>query len=341
MEPANSKEAPLLPKEEAPLLPGDEQKQGSVTTIVSCKGTGIILIFMGLVGACAVYGPWWASWTLFFAVQALQNLGRDAVRQVYNVIIGSLSQLIWGSFLAGCVIMFMHLPSSPQHDGPAKAIFSGMPWAPMFFPLVLLSVTTRRRLDDTWPGSRWLINVCWDAPQLTAGYICDMFLQPLLGHPFFDDGNEQMITDMSDSFCQGGRPLAKHVPDLLEHGVHSVINCTGEWTGPVDAYKAAGIEQLKLDIPDTFPVTQKALEDGLAFAQRRLKEKKGGRVYIHCKGGRGRASAVMVCCLAVVEGEDAQEAIERMQKLRPIVEEAVVNGKGVQAVVRQAMKPKK
>ena len=56
-------------------------------------------------------------------------------------------------------------------------------------------------------------------------------------------------------------------------------------------YKLHGIEQLQLPTLDTTPPSLEHLRDGVAFVRDRLTATGGrGRIYIHCKGGRGRAS---------------------------------------------------
>ena len=54
--------------------------------------------------------------------------------------------------------------------------------------------------------------------------------------------------------------------------VHSVINMTKEYAGPEEAYRAAGIEQLRLNIPDTFAPTSDVLDQGVEFARRRIQQ---------------------------------------------------------------------
>eukprot|EP00747_Dinoflagellata_sp_TGD_P025858 gnl/TRDRNA2_/TRDRNA2_131534_c0_seq1.p1 gnl/TRDRNA2_/TRDRNA2_131534_c0~~gnl/TRDRNA2_/TRDRNA2_131534_c0_seq1.p1 ORF type:complete len:170 (-),score=32.22 gnl/TRDRNA2_/TRDRNA2_131534_c0_seq1:534-995(-) len=134
-----------------------------------------------------------------------------------------------------------------------------------------------------------------------------------------------MVSDINASICMGGRPLAHHIKELQEHNVHSVINVTCECAGPHRQYQDSGIVQLQLSTLDLTPPSFEDLQKGVAFAQSRVKECGGGRVYVHCKGGRGRSAVLVLCCLMAMDGMEPEAAFELMASRRPVVEKAVLS----------------
>ncbi len=74
-----------------------------------------------------------------------------------------------------------------------------------------------------------------------------------------------------------------------------MINTCEEYDGPVVAYDQAGIEQLHIPTIDFTPPSLEAIETAVEFTSRFVDA--GGRVYIHCKAGRGRSATVAACWL--------------------------------------------
>lgn len=81
---------------------------------------------------------------------------------------------------------------------------------------------------------------------------------------------------------------------LRRRGVRAAVNCCEEWNGR--AYEAHGIEQLRLNCVDFCDVPEEKLAAAVAFVHRHVEE--GHSVYIHCKAGVGRSTAVAVAYLA-------------------------------------------
>jgi hypothetical protein len=68
-------------------------------------------------------------------------------------------------------------------------------------------------------------------------------------------------------------------------------------------------------IDDTAP-TMEHLEEGVAFIQKAVSE--GGKVYIHCAGGIGRAPTMAVAYF-ITQGNTVEEAIGMIKKIRPFI----------------------
>lgn len=92
----------------------------------------------------------------------------------------------------------------------------------------------------------------------------------------------------------GGAPWTFHMADLRRRGVRAAVNCCEEWDG--GGYAAHGIEQLRLNCVDFCDVPEAKLASAVAFVHGHVAQ--GHSVYIHCKAGVGRSTAVAVSYLA-------------------------------------------
>jgi hypothetical protein len=162
---------------------------------------------------------------------------------------------------------------------------------------------------------RMLVRLLWDPPLLTM-----VRLGSAVGARFLHDGSDarRLLTDLGDEsgLCMGSMPLAADVHEIASAGIVGVVNMQAEWAGPIEAYAAAGIPQLRLPTLDTTEPSARDLVRGVRFLRARLAEARAtrgpkedvdgraatSRVFVHCKGGRGRATAMV---LAFFVAEDA------------------------------------
>ena len=86
-----------------------------------------------------------------------------------------------------------------------------------------------------------------------------------------------------------------HPKKFHEMGIRGVVNCCGEYPGPVDAYASVGIAQLHIPSVDHYEADASLLEDAVKFIQSHAD--RGDKVYVHCKAGHGRAAAVALSWL--------------------------------------------
>ena len=146
----------------------------------------------------------------------------------------------------------------------------------------------------------WLQDMFWDMPLLMWMHTVSMFGGRALV-PFY--------TDIDDHIAVGSLPLNHlDVQSLAAANVGAVINMCREHGGVLDSYKACDIQQLHLPTPDC---SEPRIEDVLQ-AVRFIHDKCNAwtnsvngagdsnpprRVFIHCKGGRGRAVTIALCYL--------------------------------------------
>ena len=113
----------------------------------------------------------------------------------------------------------------------------------------------------------------------------------------------------------GALPFARDVPCLLANGVTGVINMCIEYPGPKTAYERHGLDQLWLPTVDFTPPTLLDIQRAIDFIDKH--HKAGGKVYVHCKAGRGRSATVVVCWLMHRHGFTPEQAAATLANERP------------------------
>ena len=114
----------------------------------------------------------------------------------------------------------------------------------------------------------------------------------------------------------GALPLRRHVPKLKSEGIGAVINTCQEYRGPLDDYRAAGIDELYLPTIDFTPPRLEDIQRGVEFIQRHAAA--GRKVYVHCKAGRGRSATIAMCYL-ISRGHTPESAQAFLSEKRPQV----------------------
>ena len=92
-----------------------------------------------------------------------------------------------------------------------------------------------------------------------------------------------------------------------------------EWPGPRAAYEREGIVQCWLPTQDTTVPTVEALREGARFIAAQRAARPDRRVFVHCKGGIGRASTMTLAHYMLNRAEEPAAAMARMKAARPIV----------------------
>jgi protein-tyrosine phosphatase len=115
----------------------------------------------------------------------------------------------------------------------------------------------------------------------------------------------------------GGHVPPEAVPDLAEpHGIAAVVDLRAEACDDRVALARHGIALLHLPTIDHGAVSQRGLDEGVAFANAFLD--RGARVLVHCQHGIGR-SALLSLCILVDRGEAPLSALERAKQARWMV----------------------
>ena len=114
---------------------------------------------------------------------------------------------------------------------------------------------------------------------------------------FLHDGTGKFISVIDDDVCMSSMPLASDVDEMVAHNVKSVVNMQMEWEGLKLRMSALVSSSCALPTIDSKEPSYDSLVAGIKFIRRRMQEEPGSKVLIHCKGGRGRASAMTLAYL--------------------------------------------
>lgn len=103
-------------------------------------------------------------------------------------------------------------------------------------------------------------------------------------------------------------------PILAKRGITAVINMRTEWDD-----QAAGIappRYMHLKVIDNTPPTLEMLQAGVDFIKQEVAN--GGKVYIHCAAGVGRAPT-MAAAYLISTGMTPDAALDHIRKIRPFI----------------------
>jgi len=193
----------------------------------------------------------------------------------------------------------------------------------LFLYLPTVTIVTHDRSRPYGPFGTFVLRYLFDAPLVAAGYVCREFLGLRLMAP--------CCTIVDDSIVQGSMPFPSDIATLAAepYNVGMVVNMCREWKGAVDEMKDRGIVQIRLPTQDTTAVSYESLVEGCAAIRDFRAENPRKRVYVHCKGGIGRASTMTLAHYIVNEREDPSVALSRMKSKRPVVYLGVAKYEGV------------
>lgn len=119
---------------------------------------------------------------------------------------------------------------------------------------------------------------------------------------------------VDDTVIIGALPMIWDVRKLKELGVTGVVNTCEEYGGPVRRYKVAGIEQLHVPTVDFTHPSMESVKAGVEFIERHSQA--GGKVYVHCKAGRGRSATIVMAWLMKHDRLTPAEAQQRLLEAR-------------------------
>lgn len=151
-------------------------------------------------------------------------------------------------------------------------------------------------------------------------------------------------------------PLSSDVEFLITKGVTAVVNLCREYEGPLSMYEKYQISHIHLPTADLFEPSLNDMHKAIHFIESHLKsnsnrdklfldasasqiEKKevsgsSPKVFIHCKGGRGRAVITTLCYL-VHSGYSLGDAMTLIKEKRPVASGSVKHCKVIRALMNE------
>lgn len=137
---------------------------------------------------------------------------------------------------------------------------------------------------------------------------------------------------IDDNVLLGARPETYDVKRLKELGITGVVNTCEEYCGPQEAYSATGIEQLYIPTTDFVPPSYENVVRGVEFIDKHIQN--GGKVYIHCKAGRGRSATIAICYL-IARGHTPESGQKLLLEKRPHVVKTLAQREVVQRFYKE------
>lgn len=117
-------------------------------------------------------------------------------------------------------------------------------------------------------------------------------------------------------------PLDDDVSILAQQGVGLVVNMCREYSGPLESYEAYKIVQIRLPTPDVSEVKLEDIQTAIKAIDQFTISHPGKRVFVHCKGGVGRAATIGLCYL-MHKGLPLDEAMLLLRTKRHVVSSAI------------------
>ena len=188
-----------------------------------------------------------------------------------------------------------------------------------YIPTLIIDLHIDRRAPVTNPNrgqygtlAAFILRLFFDSPLIAMAFV----LREVFGLRLFAPFAEVI----SDDIVQGSCPMPSDVATLSAppYNVCAVVNMCREWEGPKAAYRKHSIVQLWLPHQDTTAPMVDPLREGCAFISDILEANPGKRVFVHCKGGIGRATTMSLAHHIVNRGLPAAEAIASIKKRRAI-----------------------
>ena len=155
--------------------------------------------------------------------------------------------------------------------------------------------------------------------------------------------HQPFYSQITETIAIGSLPFPSDIQYLKSKNVCGVINLCYEYSGPVAHYSKYQIQQLHLPTLDVHEPTLEQMKLAVTFIDRILsqsvEERRGIQsstmeneqtedlekkvIFIHCKGGRGRAVITCLCYL-ISKGSTLQESFQQIKSCRSVASEGVL-----------------
>ncbi len=149
-------------------------------------------------------------------------------------------------------------------------------------------------------------------PRISAMWLFNILFRRLTGAPY------RPYSQVTPDLFVGGQYWKRGWPAMASWGISAVVNLRLEY----DDQKAGIAPERYLYLPtaDDGAPALKQLQEGTRFIQDEISS--GGKVYIHCGAGVGRA-ATMAAAYLVATGLTPDEAWKKIRAVRPFIRPSI------------------
>ena len=291
----------------------------SKTTEYACVGLGIALAL-----SASLHGIWFLPTIPIFVLLTLESS-----------YLGTKNGLILGVMWLPYMLLAVVTPVVALSWALTLGFFS-LPWAYasllVYLPMFLTAYCQKKQTAGAL--LKFLIRISWDVPLILVARVVHAFGGRFL-QPF--------ANVIDDDLVVGSIPLDGDAKLLAgpEFEVGAIVNMMDECEGNVEEYRKLGIPQHYAPTVDLTCPTISTLEGCVDFI-RRFKASTAGRnkrVYVHCKGGRGRAATVALAYLITERNMPALDAALLLKSKRPMIAPKVLLYKKLQEFCALKGKP--
>lgn len=128
----------------------------------------------------------------------------------------------------------------------------------------------------------------------------------------FTGMSAQRLSQLTDSFYIGGQPGLGGLKKLQGWGVTAVVSMRRH----TPSRMPSGMKLLHLPTTDHAPIALQDLQKGIAFIDQQIEA--GGKVYVHCRMGEGRAASMAIAYL-VAQGMFLNDAVHFIKQRRVFI----------------------
>jgi len=147
-------------------------------------------------------------------------------------------------------------------------------------------------------------------PRALALRFIDQALRKLTGAPVW------RLSELSPALFLGGQHGTRGYAAMQARGISAIVNLREAHHNDV-ARGIAGARHLHLPTIDNTAPRLADLQRGAAFIAAEIA--RGGKVYVHCGVGVGRAPTLVAAYLIRSGGESPAQALQRIKHIRPFV----------------------
>ena len=154
-----------------------------------------------------------------------------------------------------------------------------------------------------------MISLARTGPSAIVSRFIDQFHRKRTGAPYWK------MSEVTPQLYLGGQHYPQGYPEMLEKGITGIVNMREDYHSDIEK-GVEGPNHLHLATRDNTPPNVEDLARGAEFIRNEVD--KGGKVYVHCGVGVGRAPT-MLAAYMITTGLSPAEALNKIRTVRPFI----------------------
>jgi hypothetical protein len=154
-----------------------------------------------------------------------------------------------------------------------------------------------------------VVSLAKTGPRAIIKRYIDQGYRKITGAPYWK------YSEVTSQLYVGGQQYPKGYQEMLDRGITGIVNMREDYHSDVEK-GVEGPNHLHLITRDNTPPKLEDLHRGAEFIRDEINN--GGKVYVHCGVGVGRAPT-MAAAYLVTTGLSAEEALSAIRKVRPFI----------------------